>query len=549
MKILNEILMKAVSRYPERTAVQDRKRAITYDTLDVKADRLTALLFEYGFRPGQTAVVFLEKSVESIVSFFGVLKSGGSYIPMDPNYSPMARVADLIRHSGSRYIITDSMCWEKLKIHFLNQGELAALNGCTILLTDSMFSSGNAGVWEVEEMVGYDLRFGAYDDSFPKGILKIKPGPSDLAYILYTSGSTGVPKGVMILHENAMAFINWALDYVKPGSADVFSCHAPLHFDLSVFDIFVALAAGACVKLVPFQISKNPRALQGWMADNRISIWYSVPSVWIAIMNYAQLDPEGLSCLRHIVFAGEPFPAKHLKSLMGALPQARYHNFYGPTETNVCTYYEVRSAQDLSDQPPPIGKACKGIELVVLDESGEQVPVGGTGELFVQGGTVTPGYYKNSEKTRTMFFKSSVSPHRGENLYQTGDIVTRIDKDNLVYRGRRDLMVKCSGFRIEIQEVETVLVSHDCVEEAVVMPIKDEDGRVQALAALVTLGDGSDTRDHSDSCGGCSVLSLKRYLAEKLPKYMIPETIIITEEMPRNANGKIDRRTAALCAG
>ncbi len=539
MRILNQILQVSAERYPDRIAVQDEHKIVNYQTLDLKSQKLAALLIEFGFQQGQTAVVFLEKSVESVVSFFAVLKACGSYIPVDPHYSPMARVVSLLKHSRSRYIITDSISWNKLYAHIQEEEDPDLLKNRTIIFTDPMFSSDSDVEWNAELQYGNDLKFTYYHNSYPRHVkLREDPIESDLAYILYTSGSTGIPKGVMILHSNAMAFINWAVEFFNPKCNDIFSCHAPLHFDLSVFDIFVALAVGARVNLVPFHITKNPRALPGWISDNGITTWYSVPSVWVSILKYGKVEPEKLSRLKNIIFAGEAFPAKHLKQLMENLPDSKYFNLYGPTETNVCTYHEVISHRDLGTKPPPIGQACNGTKIVVLDEQGRQVTDGSPGELCVNGGTVTPGYYKLPEKNSRIFIKSPLPEHTGSLFYRTGDIVEQIGKGTYDYIGRRDLMVKCAGFRIELQEVETALVGYTGVEETVVIPKRDNDGGIRSLAAYITVHKNID----------CSILPIKRYLAKKIPKYMIPETIEIIEEMPRNANGKIDRQNIALCA-
>jgi non-ribosomal peptide synthetase component F len=243
----------------------------------------------------------------------------------------------------------------------------------------------------------------------------------------------------MISHRNALTFVNWGVDYFNPASEDVFANHAPLNFDLSVFDIYVSVAAGACTCLVPSTIASNPRALALWIADNRITFWYSVPQVWVTLMNYADLKADALPLLKHILFAGEVFQPEYLKKLMTQLPHAAYFNLYGPTETNVCTVYRVPDAGFAGDRPVPIGNACANTEIVVLNDRAEPVAIGEEGELFVRGSGVTPGYYKDSERTRAAFRKSPLDRHHGDMLYGTGDIVLRCDMENFTYVCRKDL--------------------------------------------------------------------------------------------------------------
>lgn len=521
--LLHHLFEESAAAYPDRAAVCYEDRQITYRELDDKSSRLAALLREAGMNPGDSVGVYLTKSIEAVTAFLAVLKAGGFYIPLDSAYSPVKRITGIIKLSGTRFIVTTTGLWKGIA------GGAETSDVESVFFTDTLM---NPDADTLPSDLTNSGQFWFYDEKLSWDVSRITGQVSmDLAYVLYTSGSTGIPKGVMISHLNALTFVNWAKDYFRPGPDDVFANHAPLHFDLSVFDIFVALSCGACVHLVPFHIAANPKALAPWIVEKEITFWYSVPQVWITILNYADIPENMDDRLSHILFAGEVFPPQYLKRVMKALPQASYYNLYGPTETNVCTFHPVAHVDEISDKPVPIGKACANTRILVLDDNLNPVGVGEEGELFVWGTTVAVGYYNDPERTAASFIPSPLPEHHGATIYATGDLVRRCDGDTYEYLGRKDLMVKCAGFRIELPEVERALYAHEDIAEAVVVPAYDPEKAVTSLSAFVTSKNG-DT---------LSVIQLKKHLGESLPKYMIPAAITQVESLPRNANGKMDR--------
>lgn len=521
--LLHHLFEESAAAYPDRSAVCYGNQGITYRELDDKSSRLAGLLREAGMKPGDSVGVYLTKSIEAVTAFLAVLKAGGFYIPLDSAYSPVKRITGIITLSGTRYIITTTELWKGIS------GAAETADVDSVFFTDTLM---NPSADSLPSDLANTGKFWLYDDTLPWRMDRISGQVStDLAYVLYTSGSTGIPKGVMISHLNALTFVNWARDFFRPGPDDVFANHAPLHFDLSVFDIFVALSCGACVHLVPFHIAANPKALAPWIVERKITYWYSVPQVWITILNYAEIPDAMGDHLSHILFAGEVFPPQYLKRVMEALPQASYYNLYGPTETNVCTFHHVAHADEVADKPVPIGKACANTKILVLDDDLKPVGVGEEGELFVWGTTVAVGYYKDPERTSAVFIPSPLPEHQGGTIYATGDLVRRCDEDTYEYLGRKDLMVKCAGFRIELPEVERALYALDAITEAVVVPSYDPEKAVTSLCAYVT----------SKNKETLSVIQIKKHLAETLPKYMIPAAITQVAALPRNANGKMDR--------
>jgi amino acid adenylation domain-containing protein len=343
-------------------------------------------------------------------------------------------------------------------------------------------------------------------------------GYDDLAYILYTSGSTGKPKGVCLSHRHALAFINWAAEELQAMPADRFSNHAPFHFDLSVLDLYVAFKTGASVSLIPDGMSYVPRRLVDFILQENITIWYSVPSALTLMMEQGGLlDLAQPIPLRVILFAGEPFPIKHLRRLFERYPSVRYLNLYGPTETNVCTFYEVTDIPPDRTKPVPIGRACCGDRVWAVKDDGTEVKPGEEGELMVSGPTVLLGYWGR--------------PPHGDGPYATGDIVQLQADGNYLYIGRRDHMVKVRGHRIELGDIEAALGEHPHIHEAAVA-VSGSGVEARLVAFIVSTTDELPT-----------LLDIKRHCAERLPRYMIVDDVRSIPALPRTRNGKVDRLT------
>jgi len=364
-------------------------------------------------------------------------------------------------------------------------------------------------------------------ESHPVPITKtVIPEPASLAYLLYTSGSTGKPKGVMLSHRNAISFIDWCSETFKPKAGDRFSSHAPFHFDLSILDIYVSIKHGATLILIGEPLGKDPVRLAALISEKRLSIWYSTPSVLSWLAQYGRMEQYDDWTLRTVLFAGEVFPVKHLRVLKRLLPKPRYYNLYGPTETNVCTYYEIPAhIPEERTQPFPIGKTCSHFKTTVVDESGDEVHTGQEGELCVSGPGVMQGYWNLPELSARAFFKDS----EGIRWYRTGDIVVEGSDGNYLFVGRRDRMVKKRGYRVELGEIEACLYRHPAVLEAAVIATSDEADGVKVKAFL--------------SCQGGkrpSLIELKGFCAKNLPIYMVPDLFSFQDVLPKTSTDKID---------
>lgn len=512
--ILQQLLQKSAARFPEKLAVWARERSVTYRELEERSNQLAHLLQQRGVRKGDRIGIYFPKCVESVIAMLGVLKAGGVYVPLDPQ-APADRVGYIIGNCEIRVLITRS---DKRK--GLDQAALSAL-AFTVLVDDSPHSANGGGV------IPWSLLSDYPSSHAPQVTLT----ETDLAYILYTSGSTGRPKGVMLTHQNALTFVEWCADKFQVTSEDRLSNHAPLHFDLSVFDVYNTLEAGASLYMVTEDLALFPSRLAEFIGAHGITIWYSVPSALILLLLHADLNAEKLKRLRIILFAGEVFPMKYLRQLVDRLSGVDLYNLYGPTETNVCTYYKVERDRLPSMEKLPIGIACENTEVFAVNDQNEVVTeVGGTGELYVRGPAVTYGYWADVEKTRKMVVPNTFQQNFEEKMYRTGDLVQLAEDGNYYFLGRRDSMIKSRGYRIELGEIESALLSHPSVKEAVAVAVPDDvvGSRIRAVVAF-----------HD----GVTVVpaELQQYCASKIPKYMIPEAIDFRPELPKTSTGKIDR--------
>jgi amino acid adenylation domain-containing protein len=350
--------------------------------------------------------------------------------------------------------------------------------------------------------------------------------PEGLAYILYTSGSTGRPKGVMLTHENAIAFVDWCSNTFAPVEDDRFSSHAPFHFDLSILDIYVPLKHGATLVLVGEELGKEPLGLAEFIGERKLTVWYSTPSILSMLAQFGRLERHDLSSLRMVHFAGEVFPVGHLRKLKALLPGPRYFNLYGPTETNVCTWFEIpRDIPEDRTAPFPIGWVCEHYKARVEDETGNEVKRGDPGELLISGPGVTKGYWNLPDRNRAVF---RTTPD-GRTWYRTGDIVIDPGDGCYTFVGRRDRMVKRRGYRVELGEIEAALYRHPDVKEAAVVALQDEEAGVRIRAFLAPRNEAR-----------LSVIAMKQFCKDALPSYMIPDLFSFPESLPKTSTDKID---------
>jgi amino acid adenylation domain-containing protein len=483
---LEELLRRAAARTPGALSLIEPDGKMSYRELDALSNRFAHLWRAVGVRHGDRVGIWLEKSGLAIAAMQGALRCGAAYVPLDP-LGPARRMAVVARNCGMRAVVTSRRTSPELRA--------AGVEGLRILEADSVDDL------EVASCSGASV-------SLPQG------DDNDLAYILYTSGSTGTPKGVCLSHRNALAFVDWATATLGLSASDRLVSHAPFHFDLSVLDLYGAFSAGAAVVLIPDAESFLAPRLVEKIRVERPTLWYSVPSALTLMMEQGGLLEVHPFPLRAIVFAGEPFPIRPLRRLRQRFPSVRLLNFYGPTETNVCTWYEVHDDLAAHTQPLPIGRACSGDRVWAVKDDGTTAGIGDEGLLMVSGPTVMLGYWGDTAQ--------------GEEPFATGDIV-RVEADgDYRFLGRRDQMVKVRGYRVELEEIEAALLEHPALREVAVVGIG---AGLQARLLAVLVCDGKKP----------TLLELKALCAARLPRYMIIDGIRLADSLPRTRNGKVDR--------
>lgn len=519
MRRLDQLPAASAQTRPDSPAVVDGERTVSYGELDERAGRLGRMLVELGVRRGDRVAIYLDKSIEALVAIYGILRAGGCYVPLDPQ-APPARLGYVAADADIRVLLTGAekaAHWPDLV------AEGAPLESVVVLNADE----------GVEAPAG--TRLVTATDVARTDVMGQPRGgdDSDLAYILYTSGSTGTPKGVMLTHRNCLAFVEWAVEQFAVSTDDRLSSHAPLHFDLSTFDVFGASLAGAPLVLVPPETSLFPAAVRRFIELNEITIWYSVPSVLSMLAARGGISPGELPRLRRILFAGEVFPTKYLRRLMELLPHVRFANLYGPTETNVCTWYEVPTLAEEMTEAIPIGKAIAGVEAFAISEEGRPAAPGEVGELYVRGPTVMQGYWGDPERTARVLVPDPRGGAPPQPVHRTGDLVQEMVDGNYRFLGRRDTQIKTRGYRVELGDIEAALHAHPAVVECAVAAIPDElvTNRIKAFVA---------TRDT------VSKAELISFCAERIPDYMIPELFEFRQALPKTSTGKVDRQALAV---
>lgn len=500
-------------RTPDAVAVEDPQGCtLSYAELNARANRLASRLHGMGVRSGDRVGICMPKSINSVMCIMGILKARAVYVPVDYSAPPM-RNRFIFENCQTKVVCADEPRAEALRTgEGLGQG---ADESAPMLVFPGQATDG-VGVARLDEPASGGPDWGS-DEPI---------SASDLSYILYTSGSTGVPKGVIHTHASATSFVNWASETFEATSADRFSSHAPFHFDLSILDLYTPLTAGAAIVLISDELGKQPQTLGPVIAEKRITVWYSVPSILALLAQFGKLQEHDFSNLRVVLFAGEVFPVKHLRDLVAQWPGRAYYNLYGPTETNVCTFYRIPDRLDPARSTPyPIGVPCNNVEAIVLDE--QHRPLGGSEEgiLYIRAsGPVMSGYWQLPEQSADAFHVDD----QGRKWYRTGDVVTVDDEGNYIFVGRRDRMVKRRGYRIELGEIEAGLYRNPLIREAAVVSKAQPDG--VSIIAFLTPEDGQKL----------SIIALKQYCAKNLPSYMNPDRFVSLETLPRTSTDKVD---------
>jgi amino acid adenylation domain-containing protein len=513
---LSDLLLQAADAHPDRPAVWSSTGELTYADLCDRSMRLARALMEHGIEPGDRVVIALAKDVTLPIAIFGTLLAGGAYVPID-YLTPPARAHAIAADAEPVAVISGPRTMRAMVLGDAHDGPSDNSPALHWLGRGWFDPDRPPGRRPVSESLDRVQQLGQLRSA-------VKVPASALAYILYTSGSTGRPKGVAHTNASALAFVRWAVDAVGVTENDVLSQHASASFDLSVFDFFGAAMASARLALVPPSTFGRVASLCRFIAATGVTVWYSVPSALLRASSVQSLALLRGSVLRQVIFAGEEIPVGPLRVLWHNLPpRCRVANWYGPTETNVCTFHDVTALDVAGEDPIPIGRPCPYASTSLAAQDGAVVSNGMAGELLVASDTLMPGYWKLPDATSRVF-----SPGPGGRVYYaTGDLVSR-DARGLTFRGRVDRLLKVRGHRVQPEEVEHVLEQRAEIDEAAV--VKHRRGDVDVLAAVVRMAGGA-ALEHD---------AVIRHCATFLPAYMVPDVILPVGELPRGPRGKAD---------
>lgn len=494
---------------PEQAAFSCNGEELSYAGLDSASNRLANALTAHGLQAGDRVGIYMHKSLELGTAIYGALKAGGVFVPLDP-FLPLERLQFIIDDCAIEHIVSSDK-----------------------LATTLTELSGNfAGqVYGTADLDGIPAMSWQQVDEYADDPPAVSIIDQDLAYIMYTSGSTGQPKGMMHTHHGSISYARWGAQHVGLTSADQVASHAPLHFDLSIFDFFSTCQSGATVVLVPEPVTKFAASWTRYIEDERISVVFTVPYTLIEMLQRGAMDKRDLSSLRWILFGGEPFPPKHLRDLMTQLPTVRFTNVYGPAEAPSCTCYDLPPFPEPFPEPVPIGTVSVNSRDLIVDDNDGECATGEAGELCIRSSTLTRGYWKRPDlNQRAYLFRDSDGPFP-DVYFRTGDLVERHDDGLLRFLGRKDRMIKTRGNRVELDEVEAALASHADVAEAAAVAVPDDQGSTLIVAG-VRLGEAAAAETDG----------LMKHARTKLPAYALPREILVVAEFPRTSSGKIDRK-------
>jgi amino acid adenylation domain-containing protein len=518
MQLLQDFVTRQAEQRADDVAVILMAVRLTYGQLELTSNQLARLLRDAGCQQGDRICLFLSKSPSAVVAMLGVLKADCIYVPIDLA-SPAARVEKIFRAAAPRLVLADA-------------------TGCKLL--DELFardpvSAVPVGLVDDEPVTEADVET-AFTRSDYAGYT---PAPmprrnsSDVpAHLLFTSGSTGTPKGVTITHANVIGFVRWATGHFRMDASDRVSGHPPLHFDLSTFDIYGTLSVGGQLHMVPSSFNLLPQRLAEFIRESELTQWFSVPATLTYMAKFGVVQPGDFPTLRRLLWCGEVLPTPTLIQLMRRLPHVQFTNLYGPTEATIASsYYTVPRCPQSDTGPIPIGTPCGGEELLVLDERLRPSPVDEIGDLYIGGVGLSPGYWRDEEKTRAAFVADARSPDGSGRLYRTGDL-GKVGPNGLYYFvGRADSQIKSRGYRIELGEIEAALNAVPGVQECAVVGIQTGGFETTAICCAYTV--------HTDELDPAW---LRRQLKTALPDYMLPSRWKAFDRLPKNVNGKIDRR-------
>jgi len=515
-RLLQDWVIEQASIRPDSPAIVSGGARLTYAELDTLSTQLARLLKEAGCQRFDRVALLMPTSAAAIIGLLGIYKADCIYVPLD-TASPVSRLKKILESCENRWLLAAGPVAPVLKELFADDGWRSRLR---------------VGWLDQEKPAGVDVEFSLGDVTRASAApLDAQNDSHDPSHILFTSDSTGMPKGVVLTHANVIPFIDWATKYFGMDASDRGCAHPPLHFDMSMLDIFSMMAVGGQLHLIPRDLNPLPNTLAEFIRTAELTQWYSVPPVLNYLAKFDAVRFNDFPAMRRVLWCGDVLPTPALIYWMQRLPHVTFANLYGPTEAAISSsYYTVPECPTDPQAVIPIGTACTGEELLVLDESLRPVAPGQTGDLYIGGVGLAAGYWRDAERTAAAFIRHPQKP--SERIYKTGDLA-RVGDDGLVYfLGRSDFQIKSRGYRIELGEIEAGLNAIAGIQECAVVAIGTEEFEgVSICCAYVP-----------ESGVALTPAIIRRELSRLVPAYMLPTRWRAFDRFPRNASGKIDRR-------
>ena len=503
---LSQILSQSALKVPNQIAFQSESESITYSEADQKTNQIAHLLINNGLKKGDRVGVFLNRNVKSALAVHGILKAGGVFVPIDVD-APTERIQFILDDCKIRHIISQQ--------DLANTFEAildSTPTDLTILGLNLSHSSHSFFHWESL-------------DNFQAHIPDIKILSSDLAYIMYTSGTTGFPKGIMHTHYSGLSYAKLSKALYNISEADVVANHSPLHFDMSTLGYLTAPLAGATCIILGKQFSVFPASLSQLIEQEKMTVWYSVPLVLQQLLERGDLQNRDLSSLRWVLFGGEPFPVYQLNQFMEHCPNASFSNVYGPAEVNQCTFYNQKEKGEKYESVP-LGVVWNDTDYLITDEKGVEVKQGKAGELLIHSSTMMYGYWNDQQRTNKSILEVESTSGLKKKYYKTGDLVKEDDDGLLHFIGRNDRQIKTRGHRVELNEIEETILRYD--ETKLVACYSYKLNGINEIFATVVLQSGA------------SLEELEQKIRKSLPKYSVPKLFLEAQKLPRTSAGKVD---------
>lgn len=489
-----EWIESAQLRDPEKLLFADETQMLSRSQFVRSAQAIGSSLTRLNCRNKPVAVL-LPRGVDNLIAMMGVVYSGNFYVVLD-DQMPTDRIASILNTLEPTAILAGRQ--------YLNQAAGLDFQGTLLCYED-----------EADTPI----------DPEALAAVRRRMIDTDPLYALFTSGSTGVPKGTVVSHRNVISYINWFTSTFAVDETTVFGSQTPFYFSMSVSDVFSTMKVGATLHIIPKMLFSFPIKLMDFVNQRQVNTIYWVPSAMCILSNWKIFQYAQWPSLHTVLFAGEVMPTRQLNYWIAQLPAVRFANLFGPTETtDICTYYVVdRSFADY--EPLPIGQACQNCDVFVVKDDDTEAGVDEEGELYVRGSFLAMGYYNNPEKTASAFVQNPLNPHYPETVYKTGDLVRWNQHGELIYLTRKDFQIKHMGYRIELGEIEAAAGAVEQITACccVYDPQKDQ---------LIFIWQGKKLSDEALIAG----------LKTRLPNYMLPNVLIRTNTMPYNANGKLDRK-------